>query len=575
MLKKLGFFSILLIFFSTIILASAQEHYEFESGYDLEVPAGWEVEEVEDRIISISKSSSSAVVLVPDPSLVEDMRFDASELPELVEHIYDNLFSDAGQFSSKFLEEDTIDGRDVVYYEFFHEDENLTVLLIAFAFSDEAAGYVVGLSNGDDFDDRDEVFDIVASFDVVDTDDDFSLTLGGNSDLTFHTLYPIAEIDEEEADEAFGPVVGIPDGWELSIEGEAVSVSNDLGSNVELSFEVGFSFLIENPDDSDQSMQLFDPLLMAQAFDINQPPTNTSNAFVELGEALDISIDEDDLEALEIDGRDALALDNFIMLEMSSGEVALAVINEDWELDDTAMDILASFDSESASCAVGSAQNVNVRQSNSTSTGVVTTLDAQSLSLVSGQATGNDGFVWWRLANGGWVRSDVVSEFYNCDGVAVVQAAAVESQPAQPQTSSGSDSGSDSGTAPTAVPQQQQPSGGATVQSGSWTMYLAPTTLASCAGTNTVEFSTQEVFGRTSLPITVTAGSGQIFLGNSVLNSTGGNSYAGSLTFESGRNWQLSVTVVSSTELSGSIVQNFESQGTPCSATTPFTATKN
>ncbi|KXK24277.1 MAG: hypothetical protein UZ15_CFX003000333, partial [Chloroflexi bacterium OLB15] len=38
-----------------------------------------------------------------------------------------------------------------------------------------------------------------------------------------------------------------------------------------------------------------------------------------------------------------------------------------------------------------------------------------------GQAIGADGFVWWRLGEGVWMRSDVVDETGDCAGVRVVQ----------------------------------------------------------------------------------------------------------------------------------------------------------
>jgi hypothetical protein len=31
------------------------------------------------------------------------------------------------------------------------------------------------------------------------------------------------------------------------------------------------------------------------------------------------------------------------------------------------------------------------------------------------QAIGSDGYIWWRLTSGLWVRSDVVSEIGDCD----------------------------------------------------------------------------------------------------------------------------------------------------------------
>ena len=44
-------------------------------------------------------------------------------------------------------------------------------------------------------------------------------------------------------------------------------------------------------------------------------------------------------------------------------------------------------------------------------------LDAGKPSDVTGQAADDTGFVWWKLADGGWVRSDVVQEAGDCESV--------------------------------------------------------------------------------------------------------------------------------------------------------------
>lgn len=397
-------------------------------------------------------------------------------------------------------------------------------------------------------------------------------------ELIAYSFYPVEEVDDKSDDDVYGPIITLPEGWELSIDGDAASVSNDLGSDLALDFEVGFSFLVENSDDSDQTMELFDPLLLAQAFDVEQPPEDLPTAFEQYADAADISFDEDDLEEIKVGKRDALMLDNMVLLEMSTGEVALAIINEDWELDDTAEEILTSFDSETAACAVGASQNVNVRQSNSTTTGVVATLDAQTLYLADGQATGGGGFVWWHLLDGGWVRSDVVSEFYNCDSVPVIKEGTTteqQTQPSQPETTSGSDSG---GTSPTAVPQQQQPSSGGSgvVQSGGWTIYLAEKAPFSCAGTGTIELPMTDIFSATSFPIIVTSSGNQIIFDGSLMTSADGTTYTGSLDLGGGDNVQFTATVPSRTQINGSFVINVvASDGTPCSATIGFTARAN
>jgi hypothetical protein len=50
---------------------------------------------------------------------------------------------------------------------------------------------------------------------------------------------------------------------------------------------------------------------------------------------------------------------------------------------------------------------------------VTGTLSAGQTALVNRRAAGSDGFVWWHLATGQWVRSDVVDESGDCQMVPI------------------------------------------------------------------------------------------------------------------------------------------------------------
>ncbi len=61
--------------------------------------------------------------------------------------------------------------------------------------------------------------------------------------------------------------------------------------------------------------------------------------------------------------------------------------------------------------------DVNIRQSPSTTATVVGVLSANTSVSIDGQRQGDDGFIWWRVTDGGWVRSDTVSEASSTDGI--------------------------------------------------------------------------------------------------------------------------------------------------------------
>ncbi len=78
-------------------------------------------------------------------------------------------------------------------------------------------------------------------------------------------------------------------------------------------------------------------------------------------------------------------------------------------------------DTSTAACTVTTATSANQRSGPGTDFELAGTLAGGASAAVDGQATGADGFVWWRLGEGVWVRSDVVNATGNCEGVPVVQ----------------------------------------------------------------------------------------------------------------------------------------------------------
>ena len=81
---------------------------------------------------------------------------------------------------------------------------------------------------------------------------------------------------------------------------------------------------------------------------------------------------------------------------------------------------MASDDSASASSTITVTAfnaDVNIRQSPTTSAAVISVLGANTSVEIDGQRQGDDGFIWWRTTDGGWVRSDTVSEVSSTDNI--------------------------------------------------------------------------------------------------------------------------------------------------------------
>lgn len=72
---------------------------------------------------------------------------------------------------------------------------------------------------------------------------------------------------------------------------------------------------------------------------------------------------------------------------------------------------------EDAACFVYTNRSANLRSDPDTGSAQVGTLTSNQFMRVQAQLDGTDGVVWWQLDETTWVRSDVVSETGNCEGV--------------------------------------------------------------------------------------------------------------------------------------------------------------
>jgi uncharacterized protein YraI len=86
-----------------------------------------------------------------------------------------------------------------------------------------------------------------------------------------------------------------------------------------------------------------------------------------------------------------------------------------------------------AGCEVSSSGTVNLRQGPGTNFNIAGSLNAGTVVGATGQAQGTDGIVWWNLADGTWVRSDVVNASGDCAALpTTTSSAAPAAAPAEP-----------------------------------------------------------------------------------------------------------------------------------------------
>lgn len=112
---------------------------------------------------------------------------------------------------------------------------------------------------------------------------------------------------------------------------------------------------------------------------------------------------------------------NSVVISAVSGMFGQPAANCDAASIPAGGDTGTSSDTETAACTISSASSANQRSGPGTNFALVGTLAGGTSAPVLGQATGADGFVWWQLAEGVWVRSDVVTQAGSCDDVPTIQ----------------------------------------------------------------------------------------------------------------------------------------------------------
>lgn len=303
------------------------------------------------------------------------------------------------------------------------------------------------------------------------------------------------------------------------------------------------------------------------------------------------------IEPFEIDGRSGVQYDysaddgraRVMVIPFSNGSAGLV---EEISLagklreEETALAIIQSFDNTEAisgttatvaqkivNCTVSTTfdDRVQVRVGPGENRTSIVFLSAGPSFKVQGQAEASDGSLWWKLdkeqvapdkaVNEVWVKQDDVTSKGNCEDVLDVNAPPVVpiTNNAPPPANNNSSAGNPpAGTAP---------------QGGTWVIVYS-SGKASCFGTDTIDVAVD-------LPpqaIGVSVSGNSINLDGDILTRTGGNTYQGiGQISEGGQVYSANITVqvVSATQIVGTLAFTGNFGDTSCSVTYPFTVNKS
>jgi hypothetical protein len=94
---------------------------------------------------------------------------------------------------------------------------------------------------------------------------------------------------------------------------------------------------------------------------------------------------------------------------------------------------LAGFSvTASTTCEVSPVnQTANLRQSPSVNSNTVRSVNQGDVLVIAGQAF-SEGYIWWQLATGEWVRDDVVALLSDCSAMPTIEGVSVPAPVVQP-----------------------------------------------------------------------------------------------------------------------------------------------
>jgi uncharacterized surface protein with fasciclin (FAS1) repeats len=399
--------------------------------------------------------------------------------------------------------------------------------------------------------------------------------------------------------------VGVYAQDDVTIAG-AIEASADDESEFTILFQLlDETGLLETLDDAEAEFTIFAPtdeafegLLEELEIDINElledadAVTNILLYHVVEGSFLSEDLD-DDMELQTLNGASIVVTVN------SSGDILLDEFAEVVEPDlEQSNGVIHTIDGvllppDDASSGGGEAclifteevEGVQVRVGPGENRGVVAFLPVDVEFEVLGQATDNDGNIWFKLdkeqatpnrSNAeAWVAADAVETIGNCDNVVDVNAPPVipitQAQPTAAPSNSG-DSGGDTSSGDTGTTTTDT-SGQIIVQTGTWRETLSPNIDASCQGTGNVSIPTTEIYTSTSYTYNLSHSGTGFNLGGTIFTYIGDNTYQGveSVGPYTGT-WYLRAT--SETRMEARFIFSFSSGGTNCSATVYSTFTR-
>ena len=467
MKKPLSILSLLFLLLLTIPAAQAQEALTQtltapDNSFSMMYPAGWTVSEQNDgSALFVSRTGMNvnfgnlmmqgAPAFEPGDTSVlfspttGDMPYNLSDSASYIALIYGKTM-DRGDIA---LDELTVGNFPAVRAVVAKADSHYDIEVIALDFGSDQIGYVVGMAAKGELAALEPT--LLAMVESLQMPASSGASASGQATATVKTTATVETIPTVGTEEALPPIVtstssggeytdsvSVPDNW--SAKALSLSSGADIalleGSPNHIGGDVKFPASSRGGSTPQEVANTFTTFITGTIteIEVNGRPAarldGTSNDSIEL--YIVVTTSAGDFALISFYGpADAMAEEEPTLLAMAASvttgdpaaaaaatPVPTAVVTVIQNAAPTATTVTAA----AGNCTVTAGQGANLRSGPGTEFARAGALAAGVSQSVTGQANGSDGFVWWKLESGSWVRSDLVQTGGDCTAVPTVAA---------------------------------------------------------------------------------------------------------------------------------------------------------
>lgn len=370
-------------------------------------PLDWEVARVTDELINI-KNTDEAFLGLPEQALIQVVTFDLFRVDVTYEQVILGIESQEPTYTFNELVPTTVGDDDGAVVRYTIDDEGIEGLFILFPLFDGRIGLVnLQVPSGELANYADVITTVAESVEVPAT------VLLTGSQLPFDTF---ARYETEDSNYEMNH----PPNWLVQEIPTGLLLSNDLN----------IAQRTVNDLETGTVLMLVYPRIEQLPFPVDvRTPTAVTNRFRQASPSIGITQLSDTIRTVDDDGFVTSTVYGLhpeydlwiITQEKPNNQILTSLVytprGEMGLHQRQVRTVTQSFEYSGASltdCDLTAINVVNARSGPGVAFSVQESVGANAPIKGIAQTIGGDGFIWWQIEGGGWVREDVVTETDNC-----------------------------------------------------------------------------------------------------------------------------------------------------------------